>query len=161
MLKPYLKIIALRGYAHDLPYNPLAIAFWLVLDFALVVVAVNALSERVVANLWLELFDVAFTAAAVYLVLWLHKHKDRFVQTYTAILGVNVIVFALLLAVALVFGRELFGILVQPLYLWFLVVVAFIFKDALEVSWLKAILWVMAMEITRLIVVMELLRGAG
>lgn len=159
MLKPYLQLIALRGSASEVPHNPLAIVFWLLLDFALVFIAVSVLSEKMVANLWLEGFDVAFTAFAVWLILWLHKHKARFVQCYTAILGVNVIVFALLLMIALVFGREIFAFLVQPVYLWFLVVVAYIFKDALEISWLKALLWVLAMELTRLLVVIELLRG--
>jgi hypothetical protein len=159
MLKPYLNIIALRGHAHEVPYSPLTIFIWLLLDFALVVVAVSLLSERMAANLWLEVFDVAFTAAALYLVLYLYKHQARFVQCYTAILGANVIIFAVLIAIALIFGREIFGFLVQPLYLWFLVVVAAIFKDALEVPWIKAILWVLAMEMTRLVIVLQLLKG--
>lgn len=162
MLKPYFGIMTLRCQAHDLPYNPLAIVLWLVLDFALVLLVVSTLGEKVAANIGLEIFDVTFSAAAIWLLLWLHKHKARFVQAYTALLGVNVILFGALVAITLLFRNpNLFGFLAQPVYLWFLVVFGFILKDALEVSTFKAILWVVAIEFTRLLVLIQFLKGAA
>ncbi len=157
MIKPYLNMIVFRGYAHDLPYNPWMIALWLILDFFLVILVVATFGDRIFTNIGLEIFDVLFSAAIITLLLRFYNRPTRFVQTFSALLGANVILFGALVLIAIVSRNpELFGMLAQPVYLWFLAVFASILKDALEVSWFKAILWMLATELTRLTVLMAL-----
>lgn len=157
MLEIYFKLITLRKQAHDIPYSKTLIAVWLLLDFVLLAIVAYVLNSELSQNLWLEVFDVVFTAGSLWCLLWYTKHTPRFVQTYSAVLGVNVILFAVLTLITLVMqSGQVFGFLAQPIYLWFLVVFAYILKDALETTVLKAALCVLGIEVLRLLILIEM-----
>lgn len=159
ILKIYWNIICLKGHAYELPYRPWLPFFWIGLDLGLVVLLSSTLGNTLLRDLTIELADMGFTAGAIYFALWFYNLRPRFIQSYSAILGVgSLFLLALAAMVFLVPFATVIGIFSQLIYFWLLVIFTHILKDALNVTLLRAMLWMVGIEMARYLVITQLLQ---
>lgn len=159
MLKTYWNIIILRGHAYELPYRLWLPIFWIALDLGIVCLISLILGGGVVRDLVVEMTDLVYTAAALYFALWYYKYPPRFVQAYSAILGVGTLFLMLLASMMLAFSfNTAVGVISQVIYFWILVIYTHILKDALGITLLRAIVWIVGIEMARFLVITQILQ---
>ncbi|NND83173.1 MAG: hypothetical protein HKN50_12160 [Gammaproteobacteria bacterium] len=150
ILLQLLEIITLRREPQDLQYDEMAAAFYFVASVGLgyithIIAAVYSqpLMYSVVLN--------CAQAGTLYGVLSLKGHKNRFVQTCTAVFGVTV----LLGLARLIFAHiPLLGILVLAVVGWALYLLVIIVRAALDCSTINALLVVIVMEFVSVVVLL-------
>jgi len=159
ILKTYWNIILLRGHAYELPYRIGLPFFWIGLDIGMVFLLSMVLDNPLWRDLAIELSDLGYTAAALYFALWYYNKRPRFLQSYSAMLGVGSLFLIALSAMVLVVQiGSVIGVFSQIIYFWILVVFTHVLKDALEVTFLKAALWILGFEMGRFLVITQLLQ---
>lgn len=158
MFKTYLDIMLLKGYPHDIPYSRLMPLIWIAINMAMLGVIGVVLDGNLIRDYTLESVDIIYTALALFGLLWYYKHRERFVQAFTAIMGVSVLFFLFLTGAVLIFRASMVvAIMAQLIYIWILVVFVHILRDALDVTAPKAILWVIGLEVLRFALLGQLL----
>lgn len=158
ILKTYWNIIILRGHAYDLPYRLWLPFFWIILDLGIVLLLSTLMGNPLLRDLVIEAVDLGYTAAALYFALWYYNMRPRFVQSYSAIVGVGSLFLILLSGVVLLVPiNNVVGVFSQLVYFWLLVIFTYILKDALNITFFKAILWMLGIEMARFLVITQLL----
>lgn len=159
ILKTYWNIILLRGHAYELPYQPLLPVFWICLDLVIVLVLSLVMQNTLMRDMMVEIADVGLTATALYFILWYYKRVPRFIQAYSAILGVGSLFLIVLATMVLLlpFGPVI-GVFSQLSYLWIMIVFVLILKDTLDVTVPRAILWLVGIELVRFLLITQLLK---
>ncbi len=137
-LRHYLSMCLLLSSPERLPYNPYCIVLTLASYFLLGSLLVDA--ERSYAVVCAQIIlELVMLAAIVYFGLRWKNSMARFVQTYSALIGVNVIITAVTIPVyrAIGVGEDSGSLLIYAtlaILVWNLAVLSLIFKRAFEIS---------------------------
>lgn len=137
-LRHYLSMCLLLSSPERLPYNPYCIVLTLASYFVIGLLLVDA--ERGYAVVCAQIIlELAMLAAIVYFGLRWKNSMPRFVQTFSALIGVNVIITAVTIPVYRVVGGEdeatsMLIYATLAILIWNLAVLSLIFKRAFEIS---------------------------
>ena len=137
MFTMFWNLCLLRTGPERMPTTPAFIATVLVLDVALDIAALIPLNVVSVAAIGAIFATIATIAVATYGVLSLKGFQARFAATFVAIIGSDVVITLVqlaLLPIALVLGEAVLGVVLFASLLWALAVIGFIFQRALEVG---------------------------
>lgn len=137
MFTMFWNLCLLRTGPERMPTAPAFIATVLALDVALDVAALVPLSGVSVAAISAIFATIATIAAVTFGMLSLKGFQARFAATFVAIIGSDVIITLVqlaLLPIVLVLGQAALGVLLFASLLWALAVIGFIFQRTLEVG---------------------------
>lgn len=99
------------------------------------------------------------------LVLYVTNKSNRFVQSITAIIGIELVIYSVFLLITLVFLPLKITIIIAlasiVLYLWRLSIICHIFKEMLSTDYIVAILMTVTFEMFRIMMVISLMAYLG
>ena len=164
LLRYFWAMCLLRKNPQDIPYSLLLLLLFLLVELALETVQFNlALTTRTdsqgseINPFQVVLVINAVSVFALFLICWVVGHRNRFVQTYTALLGVDILFSSIFLAIfSVVISMPASWPLVSPLLLlrvgWQLAVNAHIMRHTLSTGfmtgWFVALILMLISEIT-------------
>ena len=131
-----IEIITLKRRPQDLQYDEFAAAFYVVFSVGLSYV-VHILGGKYSSPLAYAVLPTAALLGLLYGVLAINSKQNRFVQTCTALFGVQTIISLAVLAFSAVSFLRLF---LPFLMIWNLYISVLIIKESLEASWIRALL---------------------
>ena len=152
ILKQLFEIILLQRRPRDLQYDEFAAAFYVVFSVGLNYV-VHMVGGKYSSPLGYALVPTLAVLVILYAILSASRKQNRFVQTVTAMYGTQTVIGFITIAVS---SASILHVLLPLLIIWNMFIAILVIKDALEASWIRALLILIGIQLLSIIIVVVL-----